>query len=104
QSSSDLVGYKLQNQLLQAYADNHWSEQNRDLYALWPRLSAFPIQNGTGGSLQSNNTQSSTWFMRDGSFLRVKQIELGYTLPQKLIQRAKLSNLRVYATGNNLFT
>lgn len=101
---NDLVGYKLQNQLLQAYADNHWSEQNRDLYALWPRLSAFPIQNGTGGSLQSNNTQSSTWFMRDGSFLRVKQIELGYTLPQKLIQRAKLSNLRVYATGNNLFT
>lgn len=104
EDGNDLPGYKLQNQLLKAYADNHWSEQNRNLYALWPRLSALPIQNGSGGSLQSNNTQSSTWFMRDGSFLRVKQVEIGYTVPRRILQRIKLTNLRFYATGSNLFT
>ncbi|ADY54147.1 TonB-dependent receptor plug [Pseudopedobacter saltans DSM 12145] len=96
-NSSELAGYKLQNQLLKAYADNHWSEQNRDLYALWPRLSPTLSEN-------ANNLQTSTWFMRNGSFLRIKQIELGYTFPQKLSQRAKLSNLRLYATGSNIFT
>ncbi|WP_262247896.1 SusC/RagA family TonB-linked outer membrane protein [Parapedobacter soli] len=103
-NGNDLVGYRLQNQLLQAYADNHWSEHNQNLYALWPRLSAYPIQNGSGGSLQSNNTQSSTWFMRDGSFLRIKQVELGYSIPQALIERIRVSNLRLYVTGSNLFT
>lgn len=94
---NDLPGYKLQNQLLKAYADNHWSEQNRDLYALWPRLNPTLSEN-------ANNLQSSTWFMRNGAFLRIKQVELGYTFPQKVSQRAKLSNLRVYATGSNIFT
>jgi hypothetical protein len=42
--------------------------------------------------------------MRDGSFLRVKQVQVGYTFPQKLISRAKLANLRLYANGSNLFT
>ena len=41
--------------------------------------------------------------MRDGSFLRLKQLEIGYTLPQRIIQKAGLKNLRVYFTGNNLF-
>ena len=89
------AGTRLENQLLKAYADNHWSEQNRDLYALWPRLS--PDISG------SNNAQKSTWFMRNGSFLRVKQVELGYTIPKKLTQRIKIDRLRVYGTGNNLF-
>jgi TonB-linked SusC/RagA family outer membrane protein len=82
-------------QLLKAYADDHWSESNRNLYALWPRL--------TAGS-NDNNAQTSTWFMRDGSFLRVKQIQVGYTFPQKLISKAKLANLRLYANGSNLLT
>lgn len=102
-NSKDLLGYKLQNQLLAAYANDHWSEQNRNLYALWPRLTSYEVQNGSGGSLSSNNTQSSTWFMRNGSFLRIKQIELGYSLPKKWIQKVKVDRLRIYATGSNLF-
>jgi TonB-linked SusC/RagA family outer membrane protein len=100
----ELQGIRLQNQLLQAYADNHWSEQNRDLYALWPRLSAYPVQNGSGSSLQTNNTQRSTWFMRDGSFLRLKQVDVGYTFPRKISQKIKMENLRIYASATNLFT
>ena len=80
-------------QLLKAYADSHWSEDNRDIYALYPRYSAYE---------NHNNTQVSTWWMRDGSFLRLKQMELGYTLPQKLTNKIHIDNLRVYFQGNNL--
>jgi TonB-linked SusC/RagA family outer membrane protein len=83
-----------ETQLLQAYSDDYWSEDNRNIHALWPRLSTTII---------SNNNQSNTWFMRDGSFLRLKQLEIGYTLPQKLLDRIGTSNLRIYFTGTNLF-
>ncbi len=41
--------------------------------------------------------------MRDGSFIRLKSIELGYTLPQK-IMRKQNTNLRIYFSGTNLLT
>lgn len=80
-------------QLLKAYSDSHWSEDNRDIYALYPRYSAYE---------NHNNTQVSTWWMRDGSFVRLKQMEFGYTLPQKLTNKMHIDNLRVYFQGNNL--
>ena len=81
--------------LLKAYADSHWSEDNRDLYALWPRLST---------TYNNNNFQNySSWFMRNGAFLRLKTVELGYTLSQKTTQKLHLKSARVYASGNNLF-
>jgi TonB-linked SusC/RagA family outer membrane protein len=84
-----------QSALLKAYADDHWSEINRNLYALWPRLSGEEVE---------NNLKTSTWFMRDGSFLRLKSVEFGYTFSKKLISKAKVSNLRIYFTGTNLLT
>ena len=84
-----------QNALMQAYADSHWSEENRDLHALWPRLSEGTV---------ANNQQMSTWFMRDGSFLRLKSVELGYTVPQKITKKAFVSMLRLYVSGTNLLT
>src|SRR5690606_12802347 len=90
-----LTDKTLSNQVLKAYADSHWSEDNRDLYALYPRLSANSIQ---------NNMERSTWFMRNGASLRVKQVELGYTFPKAWTNRIKLDNLRIYANGTNLFT
>lgn len=83
------------NALLNVYADDHWTEQNRDIYALWPRLS---------DRLMENNTQRSTWFMRDGSFLRLKSLEMGYSLPKKAIAPLSITNLRIYASGTNLLT
>ena len=88
------TGVRENNQLAKFIADDHWSENNRNIYAVWPRLADSSIE---------NNAKRSTWFMRDGSFLRVKQVEIGYTLPQNLIRKAGLKNLRVYFTGNNLF-
>ncbi|MGN6342195.1 MAG: SusC/RagA family TonB-linked outer membrane protein [Ginsengibacter sp.] len=88
-------GVLLNNQLLKAYADNHWSEDNRNLYALWPRLSH---------NLNSNNSQPNTWFMRNGAFLRVKQVQFGYALPAHTIKKIGMNRFRVYFTGSNLFT
>jgi TonB-linked SusC/RagA family outer membrane protein len=90
--NQDRIG---QNALLQSYANSHWSEDNQNIYALWPRLSTVPV---------NNNNQTSTWFMRDGSFLRVKSIEAGYTLPKNVLDRWKIINLRIYFSGTNLFT
>jgi TonB-linked SusC/RagA family outer membrane protein len=84
---------KSKNALLQAYADDHWSEDNRNLYALWPRLSDI---------LVNNNTQQSTWFMRDGSFLRLKSLEMGYTIPERLAYKVKMKTFRLYLNGTNL--
>lgn len=79
--------------LLQAYADSHWSEENRNLYALWPRLSTNEMK---------NNTQRSSWFMRNGAFLRLKTVELGYSIPQNILSKAYIKSARAYVSGNNL--
>jgi TonB-linked SusC/RagA family outer membrane protein len=82
-------------QLLQAYADNHWSEENQNLYALWPRFSATNASN-------INNEQLSTWWMRDGSFMRLKSLEVGYTIPARWAKYIKTA--RIYFNGLNLVT
>jgi len=82
-------------QLLKAYADNHWSEENQNLYALYPRL-------GTTNASIENNLQTSTWWMRDGSFLRLKSVEVGFTVPKKIVNKMKMSNCRIYFNGLNL--
>ncbi|MGF7232116.1 SusC/RagA family TonB-linked outer membrane protein [Arachidicoccus sp.] len=84
-----------QRQLLKVWADNHWSEDNRNIYALWPRL---------GVDVSQNNTQTSTWFMRNGALLRIKSAEIGYTLSKRLMKRLKLSNARFYINGLNMYT
>jgi TonB-linked SusC/RagA family outer membrane protein len=82
------------NALLKAYADDHWSENNRNLYATWPRLSAQVVE---------NNIQTSTWFLRNGAFLRLKSLELGYTLPKNsFTDRMHIASLRLYLSGTNL--
>jgi hypothetical protein len=79
--------------LLKAIANDHWSEENRNSYAFWPRLSTLQIE---------NNNQSSTWWMRNGAFLRLKNVELGYTAPDKVANKMGLKSLRIYTSGINL--
>ena len=81
-----------ETQLLKAYADSHWSEENQNIYALWPRLSTTIVE---------NNNQRNTWFMRDGSFLRLKSVEIGYTLPANILNKLFLSNARIYLNTTN---
>jgi TonB-linked SusC/RagA family outer membrane protein len=90
--SSD-VGGNNNTQLLKAYADSYWSEENRNVYAIWPRLSA---------ALNTNNTQTSTWFMRNGAFIRLKQVELGFSLPPSVLRKLHTNQCRFYVNGTNL--
>ena len=83
------------NALLNAWANDHWSENDRNLYAAWPRLS---------DQLVDNNNRNSTWWLRDGSFLRLKSVEFGYSIPDKLASRVNLSSARIYINGSNLVT
>ena len=80
--------------LLTEIANSHWSEDNRDIYAFWPRLSSTGI---------NNNYVSSTWWMRNGAFLRLKTVEVGYTFPANLVKKAFMNNVRLYASGSNIF-
>jgi hypothetical protein len=86
-------GFTTNRAMLQYWADDHWSEEDRNVYALWPRLSPY---------INENNTKPSTWFMRDGSFLRFKSMEIGYTLPSRWITHLNLQKVRIYTMGNNL--
>ncbi|WP_353129060.1 SusC/RagA family TonB-linked outer membrane protein [Parapedobacter pyrenivorans] len=81
-------------QIIKSYADSHYSLENPDLYARWPRFST---------ESQQNNTQLSTWWLNNGAFLRLKQVEMGYSLPQRLAERMYMKNLRLYVSGSNLF-
>lgn len=95
-SPSDITPFINQGQrgLLKSIANDHWSENNRDIYAFWPRLSASAIE---------NNDVASTHWLRNGQFVRFKSAELGYTLPKALTTRIFIQNLRVYASALNLF-
>lgn len=82
-------------QCLDIIAKDHWSEDNRNIYAFWPRLAP---------NIVHNNTQTSTWWMHDGSFIRLKTVELGYTFSKKYLKKIGIESLRLYLTGNNLLT
>jgi len=74
-------------------ARDSWSETHPDVHAFWPRLATYQI---------NNNTQQSSWWLRNGSFMRLKTLEIGYSLP--VARKIHLQNLRVYFIGENLFT
>ena len=71
--------------LMQWIADEHWSEDDPNPKALYPRLS--PLWN-------DNNTKASTLYVRNGKMLRLKTAEIGYTYKK----------MRVYVSGTNLLT
>lgn len=84
-------------QLLKQFADDHWSEENQNLYALYPRM-------GITRNDIENNLQASTWWLRSGAFMRLKSAELGYTLPQQMTKKLGIRNCRIYLSGLNLLT
>lgn len=73
--------------------ENSWTPDNRD--AKYPRLSDIKVQ---------NNKWASTLWIVDGSYLRLKNAQLGYTIPQQLISKIGIDRCRVYVAGGNLFT
>lgn len=52
----------------------------------------------------NKNTRQSDRYIEDGSYLRVKNVSLGYTLPEGMLEKTKMSKMRVYLSASNLFT
>lgn len=77
-------------------ADNRWTAENPNPNAAYPKLTSLNQGSGT--------LMTSTYWNRDATFLRVKSLQVGYTLPASLTSKAKLSRLRVYFSGQNLFS
>ncbi|MBR5563885.1 MAG: TonB-dependent receptor [Bacteroidales bacterium] len=70
-------------------------------------LNRFPygeLNRATRKSTGNNGACTSTFHLEDGSYLRLQTLSLGYTFPNRWLQKAKVSNLRLYLQGSNLFT
>jgi len=84
------------NALMQFIADSYWSENNRNPYAVWPRLSSANAESDSNGA-------RNTWFMRDGAFIRLKKVELAYNLPENLSRKVGMQGCKIYVSATNLF-
>lgn len=85
-----IMSYNLGN-FLQWRADDRWSPDNTD--ASMPRGS---IEN------DNNNTLPSTHWLLDAGFMRLKNLEIGYSIPSSLCQKIGIDRLRAYVSGHNL--
>lgn len=91
-----------QHGLLNVISQDHWSENNRNSYAFWPRLNIN--SDNVGGAPTYNNNYASSWWMRDGSFMRLKSAEVGYNVSAAALRRLHLGSARIYVNGTNLLT
>ncbi|MBO9618159.1 MAG: TonB-dependent receptor [Niabella sp.] len=91
-----------QHGLLDIIAKDHWSEDNRNAYAFWPRLNIN--SDAVGSAPTYNNNYASSWWLRNGAFLRLKSAEIGYNLSGALLRRSHLASARIYVNGTNLLT
>ena len=88
--------------ILQGITDNRWissdisgTKETENPNTPYPRLSY-------GYNL--NNQQSSSFWMRNGRFLRLKNLDIGYTLPKPMVNTIHLESVRIYISGQNLIT
>ena len=75
--------------------DNYWSESHPDPQAAFPRLGI--------GSQKNNYVESDKW-LQNGRYLRLKQAEMGYSLPAGRIKKWGMGSVRLYVNGINLLT
>jgi TonB-linked SusC/RagA family outer membrane protein len=79
---------------------DYWTPDNQDAY--YPRVYGNPV--GNTGSNYGNSRQVQTKYLSDESYLRIQNITIGFSPPQSVIKRLKVDNLRIFLSGNNLFT
>ncbi len=84
----------------QAFAGDFWREDRTD--AFYPR--PWNLGGGTTSTTAGYNMVVNDRYLLDMSYLRIKNITLGYTLPEKLMSKVKIKKLRVYAALENFFT
>jgi len=65
-----------------------------------PRLTTVASSNNYGGTVQNLSSR----YLEDGSFIRLRSLSIGYSLPQVVLSKYKVSSLRLYVQGTNLWT
>lgn len=80
-----------------AAAKDRWTPENPSQHAFYPRLAY-------GNASNFNNYQTSSWWVKDISFLRLKTAQLSYNLPTSFLNRLGVKNAAIYAEGINLLT
>ncbi|TVQ84073.1 MAG: TonB-dependent receptor [Bacteroidetes bacterium] len=93
QVATDIEGFYRPFNVTMRYFDERWTGEGTS--DTQPRAS---------WSAKANNTRPSTRFLEDGSFLRLKNLQVGYTLPANTSQRLGLRNARIYFLAHNLLT
>ena len=78
-----------------ANCDDRWDPSDPYRQVFWPRLST---------NKSSNNMQYSTWWLKDVSYLRLKNLEVGYTFPKKWQKAAMMRDARIFFRGSNLLS
>ena len=73
---------------------NSWTESN----------TGAKVPKATNVSNFSTNTQSCSYYIEDGSYLRMKNLQLGYTIPESVLSKINVKSLRIYVQAVNLFT
>jgi len=85
------------NKIPTSHLGNIWTPENPNAY--FPRYRGYIAQNGSG-----TLAQAQTKYLQDVSYIRLKNLQLGYTLPQTFVKKAGLSNVRVFLSGENLWS
>jgi hypothetical protein len=93
QINQDIEGFYRGFAVTQRYFDERWTGDGTS--DTQPRAS---------WTAKSNNARPSSRFLEDGSYLRLKNLQLGYTLPERIIKTLRLTQARVYLSGTNLLT
>ncbi len=83
----------IESNVRQEIVEDRWTEENPNPDAFFPRLHVTNMGN--------NNTQSTFWY-RNGNFLRFKNLEFGYNLNKKIVEKWGLSASRIYVMGHNI--
>lgn len=76
---------------------DHWTEDNPNAY--FPRIKAYAAEDAN-----MELAAAQTKYLQDASYLRMKNLTLGYTLPKNVLDKLKISYLRFYLSAENLFT
>lgn len=95
--------YQNGGNLLAAMYDDRWHRADPlDIASEWIPGKNPPLRFNTPG--HSNYNKDSDWWMTNQTYLRLRTMELGYTLPSEMMARVKITKLRVYVNTYNLFS
>jgi hypothetical protein len=80
------------------WVENRWTPESRD-------KATYPVLHQLAYNYSSSHTfRTSSYWLKDASYVRLKNMEIGYILPKSLTQKVSMSRARVYLNGQNLFT